>query len=102
VGALAWMRVLTVSRGCTATEEALIAAAPAAAWPANTLSPSGLPPPTIAAEGWSTPTRKWRKAATRRFRGRGRGGGAAVTEPGPSHRKQPISLMGGIAAGPLS
>jgi hypothetical protein len=31
--------------------EALIAAAPAAAWPANTLSPSGLPPPTIAATG---------------------------------------------------
>jgi len=49
VGALAWMRVFTVSRGCTATAEALIAAAPAAAWPANTLSPSGLPPPTIAA-----------------------------------------------------
>jgi hypothetical protein len=28
--------------------EALIAAAPAAAWPANTLSPSRLPSPTIA------------------------------------------------------
>lgn len=55
MGALAWRRVLTVSRGCTETVEALIAAAPAAAWPANTLSPSGLPPPTIAA-AW-----KWRR-----------------------------------------
>lgn len=69
MGALAWRRVLTVSRGCTETVEALIAAAPAAAWPANTLSPSGLPPPTIAA-AW-----KWRKAATPRFRPRGCGGG---------------------------
>jgi hypothetical protein len=40
-----------VSRGCTEMAEALIAAAPAAAWPANTLSPSGLAPPTIAATG---------------------------------------------------
>lgn len=36
VSALAWKleECLTVSRGCTATAEALIAAAPKAAWPA--------------------------------------------------------------------
>ena len=106
VGALAWMRVFTVSRGCTATAEALIAAAPAAAWPANTLSPSGFPPPpTIAAAAWKAGAHPPGNGAMRRRGGLGEGEGRrdgprSLNEGWPSHRKQPISLMGGTAAGP--
>jgi hypothetical protein len=66
VSALAWRSVLTVSRGYTATAEALIAAAPATAWTANTLSPSGLLPPTISAacKAGTHPPQKWRNAAS--------------------------------------